>query len=186
MMRVMLAALAVVLLSVSAARAQAQRPSPSMFKSGDCKADECIRGRWLGFLRENGLAELAAAPGVQMRLIVLNAEPCLGKKSPIEIRRYGLGREATEDVSLCGVKSSKVLAPARAAAFAKELAKPEVDQANGDYPIYCSFAEEGPVESHLLEVLQGDRYRLISWDCEAPSALKPLAALFEDERAPLP
>ncbi|HET9161188.1 MAG TPA: hypothetical protein VFN88_11310, partial [Caulobacteraceae bacterium] len=100
--------------------------------------------------------------------------------------RYVLGRSGAEDVTLCGARSSKSVPPVRAAAFAKELAKPEVDKANGDYPIYCSFAEEGPVESHLLEILQGDRYRLISWDCEPPNELKPLAALFEDERAALP
>jgi hypothetical protein len=174
------------LAAIVPAEAQTQRPSPAMFKSGDCKSDECARGRWLDFLKGHGLSELSAAPGVQMRLIVLNAQPCLGKKDELEVRRYVLGRPASEEVSLCGVKSSKTLPPARAAAFAAELAKPEVDHANGDYPIYCSFAEEGPVESHLLEIVQGDRYRLITWDCEAPSELKPLAGLFEDERAALP
>jgi hypothetical protein len=187
MLRPAILALAMVMAATGAAHAQTARPSPELFKSGDCKGAACARDKWLAFLKEHDQPELTPAPGVQMRLIILNAEPCRAKKDTVEIRSYELGAAPKAKVLVCGERQSKTFPAQRAAAYARELAKPDVAALNGEYPIYCSFADEGsPIEIHLLEILQGGRYQLIEWDCEAPDALRPLAALFEDERAPLP
>jgi hypothetical protein len=181
------AILAMVMAAAGAAHSQPVRPSPELFKSGECKAAACARDKWLAFLKEHDQSELAPAPGAQMRLIILNAEPCRAKKNTVEFRSYELGASPKAKVLICGEPQSKTFAMQRAEAYAKELGKPDVAALNGEYPIYCSFADEGsPIEIHLLEILQGGRYQLIEWDCEAPDALRPLAALFEDERAPLP
>ena len=187
MFRTAFLALAIASVATVATHSQTTRPSPHVFKSGDCKDDACARGKWLGFLKLHGQAELGAGPGVQMRLIILNAEPCRQKSDAVEVRRYQLGASPREEVMVCGQARARSLSSQRADAFAKELARPAVGQLNGEFPVYCSFADEGePIEIHLLEIMEGGRYRLIEWDCEAPDALRTLAGQFEDERAPLP
>jgi hypothetical protein len=49
MWRALVLSLVVAFLATGAS-AQTPRPSPTMFKSGDCKADECARSKWLDFL----------------------------------------------------------------------------------------------------------------------------------------
>ena len=171
----------------AAAQAQTVRPTPSLFISGDCKAQTCARQRWLDLLKSHGEAELTAGPGVQVRLTVLNAEVCAGAKDTVDIQRFLLGATASEARNRCGTRTTPVLSPAQAATLNRLLADPEVRTIAGEFPVYCSDGDDGrTVELHLLEILQGDRYRLIEWDCEPPEALKALAAFFEAERPRLP
>jgi len=168
------------------AQAQTPRPVPSLFKSGDCKAETCARSRWVDFLKSHGEAELTGG-GVQVRLTVLNAETCPGAKDAIDILRFQLGATATETRNRCGARSTPTLTADRAQALTRLLADPETANLQGEFPVYCSDGDEGrTVELHLVEILQGDRYRLIEWDCEPPTPLRPLAAFFDRERPRLP
>lgn len=183
---ILLAALSVLGLA-AAAHAQPARPAPSLFKSGDCNAETCVRQRWVDFLKSHGEAELAPADGVQVRLTVLNAETCPGAKDLVDILRFQLGATPNEARNRCGVRTTQALSAARAATLTKLLADPQAAAIAGEFPVYCSAGDEGrTVELHLLEILQGDRYRLITWDCEPPEALKSLAAFFDAERPRLP
>jgi hypothetical protein len=169
------------------AQAQAARPTPSLFQSGDCKAETCVRQRWLDFLKSHGEAELAPGAAVQVRLTVLNAETCPGAKDAVDILRFTLGGTPGEARNRCGARTTPALSAAHAATLTRLLADPQAAAIAGEFPVYCSDGDEGrTVELHLLEILQGDRYRLITWDCEPPEGLKPLAAFFEAERPRLP
>jgi hypothetical protein len=186
MMRAFLFSVIAFLGLTAVAQAQPARPTPSLFKSGDCKADTCARQRWVDFLKSHGEAELTGG-GVQVRLTVLNAETCPGAKDAIDILRFQLGATPTETRNRCGARSTPALTADRAQALTKLLADPETANLQGEFPVYCSDGDEGrAVELHLVEILQGDRYRLIEWDCEPPTALRPLAAFFESERPRLP
>jgi hypothetical protein len=169
------------------AQAQPARPTPSLFRSGDCKSEACAHQRWLDFLKNHGETELAPGAAVQVRLTVLNADICEGSKDAVDIQRFTLGAAAAESRNRCGTRTAPALTSARAATLTKLLADPQAGAIAGEFPVYCSDGDEGrTVELHLLEILQGDRYRLITWDCEPPEALKPLAAFFEAERPRLP
>jgi len=168
------------------AQAQPARPTPSLFKSGDCKAETCAHQRWIDFLKSRGEAELTGG-GVQVRLTVLNAETCPGAKDAIDILRFQLGAAPSETRNRCGTRSALALTADRAQALNRLLADPETAALQGEFPVYCSDGDEGrTVELHLVEILQGDRYRLIEWDCEPPTPLRPLAAFFDRERPRLP
>jgi hypothetical protein len=186
MLRSVLLGVLVALGLAAAAQAQPARPVPSLFKSGDCKTDTCARQRWVDFLRNHGEAELSGG-GVQVRLTVLNAETCPGARDAIDILRFQLGAAPTETRNRCGTRSTPTLTADRAASLTKLLADPETANLQGEFPVYCSDGDEGrTVELHLVEILQGDRYRLIEWDCEPPTPLRPLAAFFDRERPRLP
>lgn len=173
------------LLTSGPAAAQPTRPSPGVFRSGGCDGAACTHDRWIGFLKVHGEAELATAPGVQLRLTVFNAEVCGTGKDTVDIRRYQLGASPKETRIACGTRTAPGLSADRAALLAKLMTDPDVAKTSGEFPVYCSDADDGrTVEVHVLEILEGDRYRLIEWDCEPPGELKPLASFFNGE--PLP
>ena len=152
-----------------AAAEEPVRPTPTLFGQ---------RGRWTDFLKQHGEAELPTSAAV-VRLIELAPDddcPASARdKSGVSIRRVVLTTDGVGQVTsvVCGERRTRAMGLTEAGMIRVALADPQAAAVSGSFPGYCAGEESS---AKLLEIVLAGRYRLIEWDCEAPPAIRPLAA----------